>query len=118
MSIESPKPEVRLGSHSNASGMPACVLPRGNDRPHDVPGLKAEEDLLPGPVPDREPVLVGAVHLPIAPPQAGDTKGSKRWDADLLARILHAGRVNPVGLVIALPAAVEAGLCPAAASAG
>ena len=43
------------------------VLSPGNHRFDQIARLKAEVDLLAGPMPDRKPVLVRAAHLPGAP---------------------------------------------------
>ncbi len=54
-------------SRQNTPRMGSGVLAPGDHRFDRIARLKAEVDLLAGPMPDRKPVLVRATHLPGAP---------------------------------------------------
>lgn len=57
--------KATTGPHGDAARVSPSILPLGDDRPYQVPGLKPEMLLLAGEMADREPLFVGPAPLPV-----------------------------------------------------
>src|SRR5512138_755357 len=90
--------------------MRAGVLPFRYYRPHDVPGLEAEELLLACPVLFWKAVLIRLAHLALAPPGRFNEQGCNTSRCmNTLATFPHASRIQPVRFGVALPRTVVFG---------
>ena len=110
MDIKRAELETGSVSHGETPSVLSSKFPSRNLCLHNVASLKAEEHFLQSAVTDWKAVLIGAAHLPRPASHALDLKRPQGMDGDNLARLPHARRVYPVGLVIALLSAVETGL--------